>query len=161
MILYLTLGTNDPARAIRFYDAALAPLGIGRRVTEDDEAGYGLPGDGRCRFWITRPLDGKPSSAVHRSRYTSSTTRLSRMEALRSNNRPVCAKASWVPCILPTYEILTATSFRRCMRADGPGHAGRVRKTPAIRRTAIPVRSAALDSPFVPLQGSPVRVNIG
>ena len=30
-----------------------------------------------------------------------------------------------------------------------------------IRRTAIPVRSAALDSPFVPLQGSPVRVNIG
>ena len=62
MILYLTLGTNDPARAIRFYDAALAPLGIGRRVTEDDEAGYGLPGDGRCRFWITRPFDGKPAS---------------------------------------------------------------------------------------------------
>lgn len=62
MILYLTLGTNDPARAIRFYDAALAPLGIGRRVTEDDEAGYGIPGDGRCRFWITRPFDGKPAS---------------------------------------------------------------------------------------------------
>ncbi|MGB4826603.1 MAG: VOC family protein [Paracoccaceae bacterium] len=31
-------------------------------MTEDDEAGYGLPGDGRCRFWITRPFDGKPAS---------------------------------------------------------------------------------------------------
>jgi catechol 2,3-dioxygenase-like lactoylglutathione lyase family enzyme len=62
MILYLTLGTNDLARATRFYDAALAPLGIHRLRTEPDESGYGLPGDTRCRLWVTRPYDGQPAT---------------------------------------------------------------------------------------------------
>ena len=57
--LYLTLGTNDLNRAARFYDAALAPLGLHRRATEADEVGYGRPDDSRCRLWITRPFDGK------------------------------------------------------------------------------------------------------
>ncbi len=60
--LYLTLGTNDLARATRFYDAALAPLGLPRRATEPDEVGYGRPEDRRCRLWITRPFDGHPAS---------------------------------------------------------------------------------------------------
>ena len=60
--LYLTLGTNDVARAARFYDAALAPLGLIRRATYDDEVGYGLEGDSRTRLWITKPFDGNPAS---------------------------------------------------------------------------------------------------
>jgi catechol 2,3-dioxygenase-like lactoylglutathione lyase family enzyme len=56
--LYLTLGTNDLARAARFYDAALSPLGLIRRATEPSEVGYGLPGDRRTRLWITLPFDG-------------------------------------------------------------------------------------------------------
>jgi catechol 2,3-dioxygenase-like lactoylglutathione lyase family enzyme len=60
--LYLTLGTNDLARAARFYDAALAPLGMVRRATERDEVGYGLPADRRIRLWITRPFDGSPAT---------------------------------------------------------------------------------------------------
>ena len=60
--LYLTLGTNDLARAARFYDAALAPLGLVRRATEPAELGYGLPDDRRPRLWITLPFDGKPAS---------------------------------------------------------------------------------------------------
>jgi catechol 2,3-dioxygenase-like lactoylglutathione lyase family enzyme len=60
--LYLTLGTNDLARATRFYDAVLAPLGMVRRATENDEVGYGLPKDRRTRLWITRPFDGKPAT---------------------------------------------------------------------------------------------------
>ncbi|WP_309668459.1 VOC family protein [Tabrizicola sp.] len=62
MLLYITLGTNDLARATRFYDAALAPLGLVRRATEDDEVGYAHPSDTRCRLWVTRPYDGKPAS---------------------------------------------------------------------------------------------------
>ena len=62
MFLYITIGISDLARAIRFYDAALAPLGLIRRVTEGDEAGYGDAGDTRCRLWITRPYDGKPAT---------------------------------------------------------------------------------------------------
>lgn len=60
--LYLTLGTNDVARAARFYDAALAPLGMIRRATEPTEVGYGLPDDRRTRLWITLPFDGKPAT---------------------------------------------------------------------------------------------------
>jgi catechol 2,3-dioxygenase-like lactoylglutathione lyase family enzyme len=60
--LYLTLGTNDLARAARFYDAALAPLGLIRRATEPTEVGYGLAEDKRTRLWITLPFDGKPAS---------------------------------------------------------------------------------------------------
>jgi catechol 2,3-dioxygenase-like lactoylglutathione lyase family enzyme len=60
--LYLTLGTNDLARAARFYDAALAPLGLVRRATEGTEVGYGLPDDRRTRLWITQPFDSKPAT---------------------------------------------------------------------------------------------------
>ena len=60
--LYLTLGTNDLPRAIRFYDAALAPLGLVRRATEPDEVGYAHLSDGRARLWITRPFDGRPAT---------------------------------------------------------------------------------------------------
>jgi catechol 2,3-dioxygenase-like lactoylglutathione lyase family enzyme len=62
MILYITLGTNDLARATRFYDAALAPLGIQRLRTEGDESGYGLPEDTRCRLWVTQPYNGQPAT---------------------------------------------------------------------------------------------------
>lgn len=60
--LYITLGTNDLAAATRFYDAALAPLGLRRRATEPDEVGYGFPEDSRCRLWVTAPFDGKPAT---------------------------------------------------------------------------------------------------
>jgi catechol 2,3-dioxygenase-like lactoylglutathione lyase family enzyme len=56
--LYITLGTNDLARATRFYDATLAPVGLVRLETEDSEIGYSLPGDRRIRLWITKPYDG-------------------------------------------------------------------------------------------------------
>jgi catechol 2,3-dioxygenase-like lactoylglutathione lyase family enzyme len=62
MLLYITLGTNDLAAATRFYDAALAPLGLIRRATEADEIGYGAAADSRCRLWITRPFDRQPAS---------------------------------------------------------------------------------------------------
>lgn len=61
-LLYITLGTSDVARAARFYDAALAPLGLIRRATEDSEVGYGLPNDHRTRIWVTQPYDGNPAS---------------------------------------------------------------------------------------------------
>lgn len=60
--LYLTLGTADVARAARFYDATLAPLGMVRRATEPTEVGYGHPDDRRARLWITLPFDEKPAS---------------------------------------------------------------------------------------------------
>lgn len=62
MFLYITLGTNDLGRAIRFYDPVLATLGLARLRTLETEAGYAAPGDSRCRLWITRPFDGRPAT---------------------------------------------------------------------------------------------------
>ena len=44
MLGHLSFGVADLARAIRFYDAALAPLGYVRVWDSPDQVGYGLPG---------------------------------------------------------------------------------------------------------------------
>ena len=62
MLLYLTLGTNDVGQAAAFYDAVLAPLGLSRCATTDEEVGYAATGDSRARLWLTRPFDDKPAT---------------------------------------------------------------------------------------------------
>lgn len=62
MFRYITIGCTDLPRAIRFYDAVLAPLGIKRRSTDAREAGYARPGDARCQFWVTLPYDKRPAT---------------------------------------------------------------------------------------------------
>jgi hypothetical protein len=52
MLLYVTVGTNNLARAQEFYDPVLKTLGYMRRETEDDEIGYGAEDDSPCRFWV-------------------------------------------------------------------------------------------------------------
>ncbi|HWF01698.1 MAG TPA: VOC family protein [Caulobacteraceae bacterium] len=56
MIAYATVGVNDMARAIAFYDAAFAPLGAVRETTSETWTGYVREGD-RTRFFLTRPFD--------------------------------------------------------------------------------------------------------
>src|SRR5258708_39617921 len=46
MLGHLSFGVADLERAIAFYDAALAPLGLTRVWTNSRAAGYGLPGRG-------------------------------------------------------------------------------------------------------------------
>jgi catechol 2,3-dioxygenase-like lactoylglutathione lyase family enzyme len=70
MLTYVYFGTNDLARAIAFYNAALAPLGMQRCITGDAEwdrvaAGWGTYEDGGVRelgFWIGTPFDQQPAS---------------------------------------------------------------------------------------------------
>lgn len=62
MLLYVTVGTNDLAKAGAFYDGVLSELGFLRRETEADSFGYAHADDKRCRFWVTRPYDQKPAS---------------------------------------------------------------------------------------------------
>jgi catechol 2,3-dioxygenase-like lactoylglutathione lyase family enzyme len=55
MLDHVTLGVSDLERSKRFYDRALAPLGIVRLYAEAERfAGYGI--DPKAFFWIgTRP----------------------------------------------------------------------------------------------------------
>src|SRR5260370_647234 len=70
MLSYVYFGTNDFERAVRFYDAALAPLGMPRCVTGDPEwdrvaAGWGIYENGGARelgFWIGKPFDQRPAT---------------------------------------------------------------------------------------------------
>ena len=61
MIGYVTLGTNDLARAAPFYDALAAELGTGRMMAFDGYIAWGTPGGG-AGIGLTRPFDGNPAS---------------------------------------------------------------------------------------------------
>lgn len=63
MLSHITLGTNDFDRALKFYDSALAPLGIKRTSTEA-EYGYAMykQGDTTFTVFICRPFDGNPAT---------------------------------------------------------------------------------------------------
>jgi len=61
MLGYVTLGTNDLARAARFYDALAAELGVGRMMENEQFIAWGLPGGG-AGIGLTKPFDGKPAT---------------------------------------------------------------------------------------------------
>ncbi len=61
MYSHTTIGANDLARARRFYDAVLAPLGLEVRFSDETIVGWGLPG-GRPQFLVVRPFDGREPS---------------------------------------------------------------------------------------------------
>ena len=56
---HVVLGANDVAQSRRFYDAALAPLGVNNLGPMGDN-GY-LYGAQGPEFLITKPRDGKPA----------------------------------------------------------------------------------------------------
>jgi catechol 2,3-dioxygenase-like lactoylglutathione lyase family enzyme len=62
MILYIVIGTNDVARAIRFYDPVMATIGVMQHTASDSGAGYALPGAANASLWVETPFDGKPAT---------------------------------------------------------------------------------------------------
>ena len=64
MLAYVMVGTNDLKRATRFYDAALAPLGLAQSGNSGRYVGYGPKGaPEKALFFVTRPFDKKQASA--------------------------------------------------------------------------------------------------
>lgn len=61
MIGYVTLGTNDFARAVAFYDALLAELG-GKRLFSGDRSVFWGKRTGQGMIAIYMPHDGKPAT---------------------------------------------------------------------------------------------------
>ncbi len=58
MLSHVTIGTNDLERAIRFYDAALAPLGIERGESPwPTWAMWRRPGQYYPMLWVGQPFD--------------------------------------------------------------------------------------------------------
>jgi catechol 2,3-dioxygenase-like lactoylglutathione lyase family enzyme len=63
MIGYVTIGTNDVKRAMKFYDAALEPLGYRRKFEDGGWAGYGIGGkDGEDTVYLAAPHNKLPAT---------------------------------------------------------------------------------------------------
>lgn len=65
MLDHVSIGTADIARARRFYDAALAPLGYTCLSASDDSLGYGAK---EAALWILaadRPVPADMRSGLH------------------------------------------------------------------------------------------------
>jgi catechol 2,3-dioxygenase-like lactoylglutathione lyase family enzyme len=56
---HLTITPSDYEKALLFYDAALAPLGIKRVVPKEHSCGYGVD---RPFFWLRAPDEDHPAS---------------------------------------------------------------------------------------------------
>jgi catechol 2,3-dioxygenase-like lactoylglutathione lyase family enzyme len=75
MFTYICLGTNDLSRAMRFYDAALAALGLQRCVTGDSEWDENMVGWGtyagayksggplELALWVCKPFNEQPATS--------------------------------------------------------------------------------------------------
>jgi predicted lactoylglutathione lyase len=61
MIGYVTLGTNDLARAAKFYDALLADMGA-KRVMESDRFIAWSTGEASPALAVIKPFDNKPAT---------------------------------------------------------------------------------------------------
>ena len=61
MIGYVTLGTNNYDRALKFYDELLSELGGKRTFSNDHLQGYGSKGG--AMLAVAKPHDGKPATA--------------------------------------------------------------------------------------------------
>jgi catechol 2,3-dioxygenase-like lactoylglutathione lyase family enzyme len=61
MIGYVTLGTNDLARAASFYDALLAEIG-GKRAMESDRLVSWSAGEHSPGLGVIKPYDGKTAT---------------------------------------------------------------------------------------------------
>jgi predicted lactoylglutathione lyase len=61
MIAYVTLGTNDLAKAAAFYDAIAAELGVARMMETGQFIAWGAPG-GAAGLGLTKPHDGNPAT---------------------------------------------------------------------------------------------------
>lgn len=62
MFSHVMLGSSDLERSKRFYDAVLAPLGVGEPLRDKDRYFYRAGG---ASFAITTPIDGAPPSAAN------------------------------------------------------------------------------------------------
>jgi catechol 2,3-dioxygenase-like lactoylglutathione lyase family enzyme len=103
MIGYLTLGTNDLARAAAFYDALLAELGAKRWMeTERSIAWSAAPGTPGLS--ICKPFDGQPATGGNGTMVALAAASQAQVDALHARALSLGAKDEGAPGLRgPTY----------------------------------------------------------
>jgi catechol 2,3-dioxygenase-like lactoylglutathione lyase family enzyme len=63
MLAYVMVGTNILKRSAKFYDAALAPLGLVQTGGDNRYLGYGpKSAPKKSKFYVTKPYNRKPAT---------------------------------------------------------------------------------------------------
>ena len=62
MFSHVMLGTNDPARSKKFYDAALGAMGVAPGALDGNRVMYRTP---EGVFILTKPINGEPATAAN------------------------------------------------------------------------------------------------
>jgi catechol 2,3-dioxygenase-like lactoylglutathione lyase family enzyme len=112
MLSYVYFGTNDLARATRFYDAVLAPLGMKRCVTGDAawdriSAGWGLyeqHGVRELALWVGAPFDGRPASPGNGNMVAFRAQRWSEVDAFHAAALEQGGRSEGAPGLRPQYD---------------------------------------------------------
>jgi catechol 2,3-dioxygenase-like lactoylglutathione lyase family enzyme len=63
MLAYIMVGSNNLKRSAKFYDAALAPLGLAQSGAGDRYIGYGPKNaPDKAKFYVTKPYNRKQAT---------------------------------------------------------------------------------------------------
>lgn len=63
MLAYIMVGTNNVKKAAKFYDAALAPLGLVKTGSDSRYIGYGPKNaPKKSQFYVTKPYNKKAAT---------------------------------------------------------------------------------------------------
>ena len=63
MLAYVMVGTNNLKRSAKFYDGALAPLGLVRTGGDNRHIGYGeKSAPKKSQFYVNKPYNKKPAT---------------------------------------------------------------------------------------------------
>jgi predicted lactoylglutathione lyase len=96
MIGYVTLGTNDIARAAKFYDALLGSLGAKRIMENDEFIAWGLPSGGGA-LSVIKPFDQKPATVGNGVMVALAMTGKAQVDALHKKAMELGAKDEGAP----------------------------------------------------------------
>jgi catechol 2,3-dioxygenase-like lactoylglutathione lyase family enzyme len=104
MIDYVTVGTNDFARAQRFYDQVLATLGYARDYEDDQYVGWSPGGkSGAPGFVIAKPFDGQSASVGNGVMVAFGASTIKQVHAFYDAARALGGQDEGAPGIRPHY----------------------------------------------------------
>ncbi|WP_426745067.1 VOC family protein [Myxococcus faecalis] len=112
---HLSFGVRDIARAIAFYDAALAPLGYTRVWSSERSAGYGPEGEGDTLALFLRPEATPPGDGFHLAFNAPSREAVDAFHAACLNHG---GKDQGAPGLRPHY----SDTYYACFVTDPDGH---------------------------------------
>ncbi|MBN9686962.1 MULTISPECIES: VOC family protein [unclassified Corallococcus] len=115
ILSHVSIGTNDFARAVAFYDAILTPLGCRRVLEFPNAVAYGRQFP---EFWVQAPIDGKPATVGNGTHFCFIATSKQAVDAFHQAALKAGATDDGAPGPRPLY----GPPYYGCFVRDPDGH---------------------------------------